>query len=1146
MPAVQTERRITNAEIKHGHHLLSMDKVVSARSEIAAVELKMYASPLKRRAVNISELKRKLIHSEFITDKVQQQQKKKKTLALALESNHKNSGNEKQSERISCHAFRKKKHFGVNSTYEFRIATCPLERMEMVSVGQWSKQKPIIKQLVNQHQPECISTYHRPIGPGYTGHAYWALQRLLLADRRPMKSRVDCAPINIKLTRELTERFREIYGKSVYENQYVRKFMESLRTLLDKFLPALFRKMKEKFFLDSEPVAISDSHGRCGVSALDDARHYSAASLFMAERCRTQTSFAVDRTWQSSEISPRDIKTNKKKKGQQRKEKKNRRLHLKIFLQGSNHRLNPEGQRKAFAGETEDIRENPPTSGIVRHDSHLRKSGSADRHAKAITPHSPASLMVTRNSRNISPLAAFPPQDYQPSSFPGPSFTAGKLVTSTLPGATITVPRVVMDAVWRKGCGGGANWSNVRASRASSAAHALKMRQTERPSFRASPRRWPENRQSNCQNYLFKQRTHQSQRFRGGGATVAERLACSPPTTAIRVQSPARFSHVGIVPVDAVGRRVFSGSPVSPAPSITRIGSQDHDKSRPNLFTHSLTKIQCWSYQILSGCLGLKQLPMEHCTRLYNCLWSTAPDYTTAYGALHPTIQREELVNKGLQRQSIAVCRRNVSYILAHVECASASYWKTCWVICGRYRVVVVIFSQLSKQRAAFTPQVKKEVPAKGKRGRRRSSKSVAPTKTTPAGGRKNLWTPCCNTSRPTRNLRFQALQTRLFMFHAVLYAGATVAEQLACSPPTKAIRVQSPAGSLRIFACENCARRCRWSAGFVGDLPSLPISRQLKKFVSSMTRRLDSTVLRTNMPISTAHWLSAVTVEGDDWANLLQEVSKHRRPWWSVQDGDYGEINRLAMFSSAPSSLQCFRRLQRRFSSYGRPRTYALFCLFLAKIIRQALVRWTIFVADVSQYTESLHLWTRLCATVADHGGKKHVLITWERAFPKVRDANRTWLHCDVQSCVLFAFEEAPTATPARMTCVNLALAVRYREEKYETESGRCSSRVGSYRGKGELSFEIWHAHSNEVFGVDESAVIWKASAKVRSGTAGSRPRIALAQNTYKYRNETAARGDKIDVKHVYTEVDFAIGSQFIRHALDDSEPIADLQGNK
>ncbi|KAJ8891158.1 hypothetical protein PR048_010673 [Dryococelus australis] len=38
----------------------------------------------------------------------------------------------------------------------------------------------------------------------------------------------------------------------------------------------------------------------------------------------------------------------------------------------------------------------------------------------------------------------------------------------------------------------------------------------------------------------------------------------------------------------------------------------------------------------------------------------------------------------------------------------------------------------------------------------------------------------------------------------------------------------------------------------------------------------------------------------------------------------------------------------------------------------------------------------------------------------------------------------------------------------------------------------------------------------------------------------------DKIDVKHVYTEVDLAIGSQFITHALDDSEAIAYLQGNK
>ncbi|KAJ8870017.1 hypothetical protein PR048_029028 [Dryococelus australis] len=52
---------------------------------------------------------------------------------------------------------------------------------------------------------------------------------------------------------------------------------------------------------------------------------------------------------------------------------------------------------------------------------------------------------------------------------------------------------------------------------------------------------------------------------------------------------------------------------------------------------------------------------------------------------------------------------------------------------------------------------------------------------------------------------------------------GATVVERLACSPPTKATRVQSPAGPLRIFACGNRAGRCRWSAGFLGDPPFPP-----------------------------------------------------------------------------------------------------------------------------------------------------------------------------------------------------------------------------------------------------------------------------------------------------------------------------------
>ncbi|KAJ8870263.1 hypothetical protein PR048_029284 [Dryococelus australis] len=44
----------------------------------------------------------------------------------------------------------------------------------------------------------------------------------------------------------------------------------------------------------------------------------------------------------------------------------------------------------------------------------------------------------------------------------------------------------------------------------------------------------------------------------------------------------------------------------------------------------------------------------------------------------------------------------------------------------------------------------------------------------------------------------------------------------------------------------------------------------------------------------------------------------------------------------------------------------------------------------------------------------------------------------------------------------------------------------------------------------------------------------------------ETFDMNDMLEVKHVCTEDDFAIGSQFIIHSLDDSEPMANLQGNK
>ncbi|KAJ8870360.1 hypothetical protein PR048_029381 [Dryococelus australis] len=54
-------------------------------------------------------------------------------------------------------------------------------------------------------------------------------------------------------------------------------------------------------------------------------------------------------------------------------------------------------------------------------------------------------------------------------------------------------------------------------------------------------------------------------------------------------------------------------------------------------------------------------------------------------------------------------------------------------------------------------------------------------------------------------------------------YTGAAESWWLVRSPPIKTNRVQSPAGSLPIFASGSRARRCCWSGGFIGDLQFPP-----------------------------------------------------------------------------------------------------------------------------------------------------------------------------------------------------------------------------------------------------------------------------------------------------------------------------------
>ncbi|KAJ8896039.1 hypothetical protein PR048_001380 [Dryococelus australis] len=76
-------------------------------------------------------------------------------------------------------------------------------------------------------------------------------------------------------------------------------------------------------------------------------------------------------------------------------------------------------------------------------------------------------------------------------------------------------------------------------------------------------------------------------------------------------------------------------------------------------------------------------------------------------------------------------------------------------------------------------------------------------------------WMSCLLASKlPGADWRTVQPYDTLYASAAILQAcGATVAKLLARSPPTKANRVHSSAGG-------NRAGRCRWSAGFLGDLP--------------------------------------------------------------------------------------------------------------------------------------------------------------------------------------------------------------------------------------------------------------------------------------------------------------------------------------
>ncbi|KAJ8895459.1 hypothetical protein PR048_000792 [Dryococelus australis] len=203
-----------------------------------------------------------------------------------------------------------------------------------------------------------------------------------------------------------------------------------------------------------------------------------------------------------------------------------------------------ERRRNARAEEMGDLRENLPISSIVRHDSQVRKSGS-----DPVEPGLGGGGELTCDSSLVK--------------------TASK--ANILGAAT---PR-------RRS-------SEAAGTEGSTSVTCLRRASTLRKARAPAPDSGPLTR-----SITFTCAQHDKQATCSHGATVTEGLACSPPTKAIRVQSPAGSPDFRVYEscrTMLLVSRSSRGSPIFPALSfrrrstlisITLIGSQDHADAQP-------------------------------------------------------------------------------------------------------------------------------------------------------------------------------------------------------------------------------------------------------------------------------------------------------------------------------------------------------------------------------------------------------------------------------------------------------------------------------------------------------------------------------------------------------------------------------------
>ncbi|KAJ8865866.1 hypothetical protein PR048_033389, partial [Dryococelus australis] len=120
----------------------------------------------------------------------------------------------------------------------------------------------------------------------------------------------------------------------------------------------------------------------------------------------------------------------------------------------------------------------------------------------------------------------------------------------------------------------------------------------------------------------------------------------------------------------------------------------------------------------------------------------------------------------------------------------------------------------------------------------------------------------------------------------AQLLHGASVAELLDCLPPTMRTGFNPRPGHSRILASGNRGGRCRWSAGFPGDLPfSQPLHSDNTELQSGHTTRTRTYAITNSA--STQHPNTLVTIAEQNPLQIVVNQKGKKPPTYSDEKGE-------------------------------------------------------------------------------------------------------------------------------------------------------------------------------------------------------------------------------------------------------------------